>query len=97
GETFLGDDLGLDAKGPSRTDQGVDRLHRLRWRALAKEASKYSFPGPRRRYGRQRPCARLPPCFLGTWKRRWGCARAAKTVACVARKTLHLVEFLSPP
>ena len=27
-ETFLGDDFGLDAKGPSRTDQGVDRLHR---------------------------------------------------------------------
>jgi len=27
-ETFLGDDLGLDAQGPAWTNQGVDRLHR---------------------------------------------------------------------
>src|SRR5512139_4307420 len=54
GKTFLGDDLGLDAKGPARTDQGVDRLHRLQWRVLAKKASKYSFPRPRGPYGRQR-------------------------------------------
>jgi hypothetical protein len=27
-EPLLGDDVGLDAYGPSRTDQGVDCLHR---------------------------------------------------------------------
>ena len=34
-EAFLGDDGRLDAYGPSRTDQGVDRVHRQNG-ALAK-------------------------------------------------------------
>ena len=45
-EAFLGDDLGLDAQGPSRTDQGVDRLHR-QVSGARKKASKYSFPDVR--------------------------------------------------
>ena len=35
-ETFLGDDFGLDAQRPPRTDQGVDRLHRRGLRARKK-------------------------------------------------------------
>jgi hypothetical protein len=39
GETFFGSDCGLDADGPSRTNQGVDRMHRQVERSQKRRAS----------------------------------------------------------